>query len=95
MTSLKTCIIIYIYIYIHICKDEVSKSKIIVNALYIPVFYYFLFVYLFEVVYVNNNSKTIFWERVHYMRYDLYWQYCTKVRMFLNGQLDSLQPLPT
>ena len=49
----------------------------------------------FETVYVKNDSKLYFLESICYMIYDWYWQYCKKVRMFSNNQLDSLQPLPT
>ena len=51
MTSLKTCIFIYIlvqiYIYIYIiAKVKFPKSYTIVNALYIPEFYYVLYISL-------------------------------------------------
>ena len=48
----------------------------------------------FKTVY-DKDLKLYFLESIHYMIYDLYWQYCNKVRMFSNGQQDSLQHLPT
>ena len=54
----------------------------------------FLKCYL-ETIYVKNDSKLYFWESICYMIYDWYWQYCNKVRMFSNSQLDNLQHLRT
>ena len=54
----------------------------------------FLKCYL-ETVYVKNDLKLYFLERICYTAYDWYWQYWNKVRMISNGQLDSPQPLPT
>ena len=92
------CIFIYIFgknIFIYIiAKVKFPKIYTIGYALYIPEFYYFLYIIL-KLYMLKNDSKLYFWESICYMIYDWYWQYCNKVRMFSNGQLDSLHLLPT
>ena len=73
MISLKTCIficiLVKIYLYIHNCKSEVSKTYTIVNALYIPEFYYLLYITL--ILYKLRMTQTIFLRKyICYMIYD-------------------------
>ena len=84
---------IYLYVY-KIAKVKFQKL-IPLSMLYTHTWILLFLVYYFETVYVKNDSKLYFWESIHYIIYDLFWQYCNRVRMFSNGQQDSLQLLPT
>ena len=53
----------------HNCKSEVSKTYTIVNALYIPKFYYLLYITL--ILYKLRMTQTIFLKKyICYMIYD-------------------------
>ena len=55
----------------HNCKSEVSKTYTIVNALYIPKFYYFLYVTL-KLYMLRMTQNYIFEKSICYMTYDWY-----------------------
>ena len=51
-----------IFIYIHNCKSEVSKTYTIVNALYLPEFYYLLYIIL--KLYMLRMTENYIFEKI-------------------------------
>ena len=84
-----------VYNYIYTYLQKWSFKNLCHCQYFIHTWILLFLVGYFETEYVKNDLKLYFLEIIYYMIYDLYWQYCNKEITFSNGQLDSLQPLPT